>query len=425
LHVKQYGLDGVTDLVLKACLHDQAYDPQSESSKAKWLFDMFKNTGQYAKFSEAIINGLKRKRETWDLQQLFELAEEMAKNGDVKAWEAVRERAFEKASKDSMDDWLGAIEWTHLTGIEGALDIARIYGQRLLSNPEDFAPDTVFIWDEISSDFQKQLFKLSQNEPRLKAYQYYLEKQGLLDTPSSQANKEIKKLLADEFNRQHFNLELILSNAKNKVGDYPVQYSAFGRHATPEEKETILYQLIQEEDDDVRLRLLWVFSRSPLPRILPAIFQWVENKNRTLYTSAINVLAGLSDPRIHELAKKKITSDKLLGIETGIFKLFINNYESDDAKLFERALFHLKPGKEAAHALVWNLTEIAKRHKDAGLSDSLKWAYDKTPCAECRHRLVIQLDAVNELNGFILDECQFDANEDIATLAKRKLAGSK
>ena len=129
--------------------------------------------------------------------------------------------------------------------------------------------------------------------------------------------------------------------------------------------------------------------------------------------------------RIHELAKKKITSDKLLGTETEVLQLFINNYESDDAKLFERALFHLKPEKEDAHALVWNLTKIAERQKDAGLSDSLKWAYDKTPCADCRHRLVIQLDAVNEFKGVILDECQFDANEDISTLAKRKLAESR
>ena len=116
-----------------------------------------------------------------------------------------------------------------------------------------------------------------------------------MDTSASQANKETKKLQASESHRQFFNLEIILSNAKNKVGDYPVQYSAFGRRATPEEKEIIISQLIQEEDDDVRLRLLWVFSRSPLPRIPPAIFQWVENKNKTLYTAAINVLAELSD----------------------------------------------------------------------------------------------------------------------------------
>lgn len=55
----------------------------------------------------------------------------------------------------------------------------------------------------------------------------------------------------------------------------------------------------------------------------------------------------------------------------------------------------------------------------------MKWAYDKTPCTNCRHRLVIQLDVINESKGNILDECQFDANEEIANLAKKKLTESK
>jgi hypothetical protein len=44
LHATQYGIDEVTELVLKACLHNQAYDPQSESSRGKWLFEIFKDT---------------------------------------------------------------------------------------------------------------------------------------------------------------------------------------------------------------------------------------------------------------------------------------------------------------------------------------------------------------------------------------------
>jgi hypothetical protein len=28
-----------------------------------------------------------------------------------------------------------------------------------------------------------------------------------------------------------------------------------------------------------------------------------------------------------------------------------------------------------------------------GLSDAPKWAYDKTPCTDCRRRIVAQLDA--------------------------------
>jgi hypothetical protein len=85
----------------------------------------------------------------------------------------------------------------------------------------------------------------------------------------------------------------------------------------------------------------------------------------------------------------------------------------------------LKPGKEDVHDLVWNLTKIAERQKDAGLSDSLKWAYDKTPCSDCRYKVIKHLYAISELKGAILDECQFDANKDITTLAKKQSAELK
>lgn len=41
LQVASFGLDNVVDLVLDACLRDQSYDPQCESSRAGWLFGMF------------------------------------------------------------------------------------------------------------------------------------------------------------------------------------------------------------------------------------------------------------------------------------------------------------------------------------------------------------------------------------------------
>ncbi len=39
LHVRAYGLQNVADLLLDACLHDKAYDPQCEDSRAKWLLE--------------------------------------------------------------------------------------------------------------------------------------------------------------------------------------------------------------------------------------------------------------------------------------------------------------------------------------------------------------------------------------------------
>ena len=82
MHVNNFGLDGIDDLVLDACLHNYCYDTQIESSRASWLFRMFDNTEYYPKFSEKILDGLRTETNQDNLGQLCVLAKEMAKHGD-------------------------------------------------------------------------------------------------------------------------------------------------------------------------------------------------------------------------------------------------------------------------------------------------------------------------------------------------------
>ena len=84
-HVQQFGLSGVSDIVLDACVHNHTYDPQCESRRASWLLSMFERTEEYPAFSRAIIDALEQDTKSWDLQQLCDLAALMAKRGDGQA----------------------------------------------------------------------------------------------------------------------------------------------------------------------------------------------------------------------------------------------------------------------------------------------------------------------------------------------------
>ena len=110
LHINYYGLDQVKDLVLNACLHDLSYDPQSEDSRAEWLFSMFAQSSHYQEFSKAILEALAIEKNRWDLVQLFELALEMALAGDLSAKNQIIDRAYKEASIPSSADWIGADE---------------------------------------------------------------------------------------------------------------------------------------------------------------------------------------------------------------------------------------------------------------------------------------------------------------------------
>ena len=421
LHVSHYGLDDVSDLVLKACLQDQSYDPQTESSKAKWLFTMFKDSPQRDELANAIISSLKTKRDTWDLQQLFELSLILAQNGDEQAREALQKRVFEKASKPSSDDWLGSDEWIALTGLDGALDLARIYGTRLLNNSNDIVPDHfgLFPINKIEEALNRALKTFAGQDKALQTYREYLAKSNPVFT-GEHPDKETRLKRRHEEMRRQYNLISILNDAKNKKGDYPGFYTTFGQHATTGELETIFNAFLKEKDDEIRLRLLWVFRRSQIPTFDESLLKWAKETDGQYQDAAINALAQFSDVRIHEWAKQKVSANELSDSNSNGLRLFILNYEKEDALLITKTLISNRYNKEDLHTLVWDIIDISKQNHDPSLAEVLRWGYEKTPCSNCRHSVIVQLNEINQFNGEMLQEGQFDSKENIAALAKAK-----
>lgn len=424
LHVLHDGIDEVADLVLKVCLKDLAYDPQSESTKAPWLYKMFGGTPHFHGFRKSILAALRSKKDTWDLVQLFELALIMAEAGDEESKVAIKMKAFRKAGKLSEDDWLGSGEWIELNGLDGALELAETYGKRLLKNPDDFVPDDLlWAYEELKPELNSRLQQLSQSDPRYEAYFQYLKKRGVLEPKSHQSRSGEQIQLEVEHRLRHmYPLPKILKDAQEHADQFGIEYSQFGKVATPEELDVVYQYLLDSSDLETIWRLLRVFRTAKLPQLNENLFIWANNEHEKLSWAAIGALSNITDDRVHKLGRKKVQSGSLLGENTEVLGLFVNNYSSKDAADIYRALRILRPGKEDAHSLGWGVIDIANKQRDPALGDALRWAYEKTPCSNCRHRIIEQLDSIGQFTGDILYECQFDSEVDIAALAKKRIA---
>lgn len=428
LHAIHFGIDDVADLVLKACLNNEFCDPQSESGKPEYLFGMFQNIKYLPVFKEKILNSLQTKRNTWDLELLFDVALQIAKAGDRKAKTAIKKKAFSIARKisennpDKMQDgWLGALEWIALTGIEGAIDLARFYGARLLKNPEEWVPeDEIFPDDKTKKEFQTRFTKDASKEPELAAYWAYLEKKGTFKTDEGPyvSSETIRNRRKQEI-RQRLNLEKIISYAKNKFDEYGVRFSQFGWVATPEEL-TILYNfLLNETDNGVIWRFLRVFGRVPLPGLDDKVFQWAYSEDDKIRSASIHALSHSNNAKVHLLARSKIQNSKLKGSDSGILELFVNNYSPSDARLIKNALNQIRPLRNTAHSIAMDIIDLCEKNHDTGLAYALKWAYEHTPCSNCRFTIIKLLDSLGEFKGRILYECRFDGDKDIVQLARK------
>ena len=141
LHIHHYGMDDVADIALEACLHNQVYDQQINSGRGDWLFSMFQGTSYFHDFRTAILNALNTETDKNKLFQLCELAKNIAALGDEEVRQALREVVFRYASDPGENYSIGAEEWVELAGADGMLELARIYGRRLIENPDDH-----YIW---------------------------------------------------------------------------------------------------------------------------------------------------------------------------------------------------------------------------------------------------------------------------------------
>ena len=73
LHVQNFGLAGVADLVLEACLKNPVYDRQCESSRAAWLYSLFAGTKEYPRLASVILSALQEETAEGDMEHLCEM----------------------------------------------------------------------------------------------------------------------------------------------------------------------------------------------------------------------------------------------------------------------------------------------------------------------------------------------------------------
>jgi hypothetical protein len=422
LHVQQYRLDDVADIVLQACLHYPVFSMECEGGYSEWLFSMFNNTRFYPEFRQAILDALEDKTDK-NLDELFILAKEMALSGDEHAKTVLRKQALALAHSDSIYDNKGALEWIEVGGMEALLELVRIYSQRLADNVDD---DGVPTWEfgdnKTHQEFSNNLSTYIAKEPIFQHYSDHLKKIERPNSPPSHEEIEARKKRSLEDRKRRFNLERTLYDAKNKKMDYPGHYGTFGRYATKEELDIVNSILLNEPDDEIRLRLLWVFSRTPIPVLSEKLFLWAEGDNDKLRGASLRVLAQSTDKRIHQLAIKNMLAGKLSGPDSVTMELFINNYEKGDGKLISNVLASLIPATEDGYRISLSIVDIAKKHHDLELTNALKWAYESATGPLIRCLVIMELDAINQLNNDILNECLYDSDKEIRSFAEKKLA---
>lgn len=382
--IANFGIAGLEDRLIEACMTCLTYDPQCEAERAPWLFSLVEQAGLSTRVIQALGTLIQQPppEDYRDMAQRSALLKEFAAGG---AEEARRLLYSSLVRLTDSVDVIGADPIIELDGTAGLIHVARQLGRWLQADPGFWAHD-------LASQVEGGLAALEQHaesDPDVAAY--------LAGTSASDPRvaPPAKTWTASE----------IVSYVASRPRDSCHWLRSWGTNATSDECEVVFNALLATNDPEQARRLFRAFAKKGVPRFEPGLLPWVTHHDDRVQWAAIQALAPVSHGELRQLALRMISERKSLG-----FNLLVNNFEAGD---FAWCMKHLpEPGEaedDDIHHDLTSLLDQGKAHPGPEALGCLLHVYELSPCSTCRWQAVEAMVGSNTTPAWVLAEARFDA----------------
>lgn len=392
------------DIVLWACRHTVAFDPQCEGSKAWFVYQLICCYEDKQPFLEILLTEMDKFKPDggWKMLYLAELLSYFAGDGEKCAEAALwrkyetlyaslmaRKRQprgfFREKSDFAMLCQVLAENGKAMTKI--AEDIGRLYRAHTLYEGWDF--DWLFFK---SKRWMGTLKKMALKSENIAAY--------IRSGEEEEARIEAMRPSRPE-ERTGRSLSIWL---KQKADEETVR--AYAR----------AYR--EEQEPEARARALEAFTRCPYPDDPEPVLADLQSDHEALRKTAWRVVKNLRHRAVREFALAQLKTDP-----ENAWPAFIANYEPRDEELLTRIVKAVPV--DFACTTDWHMIQLdIINMTDRGLkapADLLRYIYETTYCSCCRGYTLAQMGKRRLLTDEILEECLLDSNDDTRTYAARLL----
>lgn len=423
MHVQRYGATKLEDLIIDACVHARAYDPQCEGDRTCWLMKIIDAGKLEASVRQPILDTLVRcdsEARFWDLSQMCGITATLAARGS----EDARRALYATLAKNlgSMD-LIGAQEIIELDGGDGLIHVAQCLGEWLRRDPQTQLDDLPLKWFDERHGHEsasRVLELVASSDQNVRAYLDYLENlsEGEAAHSTQQAERSRLKLeplaLEDGGREAHIRrmqaisvdqvLEGIQEDDDSKLR-FPL--NSWGGYADSADLRVIADVMLAETDTTRLRKYLMVFMYRSLPSFDRRLLPLLDHENERVRWYSIQVLANHRHDEVRRIAVKRLNQQ---GAQSGALPLLRNNYRSGDHRLIERQL-RISDDSDEVHRLVSDLVDVFEANPSPDARLSMLFVYEHSPCSNCRGDAVKILIAWGSAPDWLLEECWFDADE--------------
>ncbi len=375
--------------ILWACRELISFDTQCEGSRAWLLYELISLYSDREPFLQAACDALIAcpSLGDWHLDTLAELLEYLSQDGSERAWDTLMRKyrmLYHQMLKIGPPEgyWAARDDYEHLCVIlatcrEYCFDLARDMGR--LSLETEWLRDWTFDW-----------FYAAKAEKYLRSMIKAAQRDALLA----------------EFLRVHTPRESASQpRRRNKL------LSRW--NATPERVEEACQCYRSAVTEAEKAEALDAFRIYPYPGDPKSVIADVKLEHKALRSSAWRALRNIKHPAVREFSLRHLFD------EDEAFHTFCTNYEPrDEAILMERLL---TPDVDFESNTTWHGDQMAVLDMKKPPKAALRYIFDTTFCSCCRFHTLEEMGRRRMLTLPLLEECRFDANDDIRAYARRAL----
>ncbi len=369
LHVRDYGDEGMEDILKTAIKHFYLYDEMFETCRSWWIYLLLKHSGKLGKYAVFFFEVLKKEEHSMSthayhtklaglffedgFEQFRPIIIELAKR-------LIRDKTYNSTGANELIDnaaWTGfklAIIELCKAGIDVAYD--------------DCTCNDIFEYAESklgSSEVEDCLKELEQKSPEVKVFREAVAT-WKDDARCSEPQKSVPTL------KEILDLSKGEGASKNRV-----LFMRFGRIASEHDLERVFSTLMNTHSVEEQLCLLEVFSWRKPPRVTAKFISLLDSSDKNVVRACVGALSKCTEKRVREKALSMLKSSNEDHWPYAI-ELLRKNFLVPDATLILSALNQMK-NPDNIHWSGILIDKIAKENNHTELAECFLWLYEFGP----------------------------------------------
>ena len=397
----------IDEILYANIVENKAYDPQSEGSRAEYIYNLLEFYPRREKIDERIIAYFCAMTDTdWGERQVFEFVRKLAQAGRFDKSELYKKFEY-YAEEDMYNGMIGIADLLLIDTYKAVVYLARYFGMHITDgNSQEFVGQTFYApYEEELGYAEATLSEMLHNEHDAAIDRYLsIARRMKRNKPSAPP----KNLTTEEV------IAVLEKTDTSNISEFVKLRMWTQKYASDADIQN-LSNAFMEVGTAMKRKLIRLFRSRPIrvpARILFGSFDEIDDSSYR--RNLCEALVPLNEPAIYDFLKKQYNETTKTCFIRACLKYYSEDKKAELLEALEECTIH------DIHEILDDALESEALMKYPFYNDILRMLYQKMKCSVCREKIIKQMMLHHSFDDNLYEEIQYDANQCIRRMARKR-----